>query len=193
MGGIKFVPQLDNFKKMKLSVALFAAAQANPTQWMVDQWWNEAVDVFNFSNNNWAAFSKAVNSVDDSQWQPLWNFCNADGDAELSSTELTSCGPRAANYLGMPQAHQNFLYNFAGKYWSVIDQDGSGGLNYDEYRYTFGGFAATDAGVILAGFDADSNGKLDATIQCLSNAWANADQNGNQSDATRQEIALFTL
>ena len=130
----------------------------------------------------------------------MWNFCNADGDAELSSGELTSCGARAANYLGMPQAHQNFLYDFAAKYWGVIDQDGSGGLNYDEYRYTFGGFAATDAGVILAGFDADSNGKLDAeelgnwkstvqsmmaswgwnpsesTIQCLQNAWANADR-----------------
>ena len=117
----------------------------------------------------------------------------------MSSDELTSCGARAADFLGMPQQHQNFLYQFAGKYWNVIDQDGSNGLNYDEYRYTFGGFAATDAGVILAGFDADSNGILDATelmnwkstVQslmaswgwnpsadtqaCLRDAWANAD------------------
>merc|ERR1712002_77652 len=186
--------------------ALAAAVAANPSSFIAENWWNEAVNVFNFSNENWEQFASAVDSIDDSQWQPLWNFCNADGDAELSSGELTSCGARAANYLGMPQAHQNFLYDFAAKYWGVIDQDGSGGLNYDEYRYTFGGFAATDAGVILAGFDADSNGILDAaelgnwratvqglmaswgwnpsdsTINCLKDAWTNADQNGNQND-----------
>jgi len=160
---------------------------------------------------------KTKSQVDDSQWQPLWQFCNADGSDALSSDELTSCGARAATYLGMPQAHQNFLYEFAGKYWSVIDQDGSGDLSYDEYRYTFGGFAATDAGVIMAAFDNNSNGVLDAeelsnwksTIQnlmnqwgwnpsdatkaCLKDAWSAADKNGNQNDATRQEIALFTL
>ena len=131
---------------------------------------------------------KTKSQVDDSQWQPLWQFCNADGSDALSSDELTSCGARAANYLGMPQAHQNFLYEFAGKYWSVIDQDGSGDLSYDEYRYTFGGFAATDAGVIMAAFDNNSNGVLDAeelsnwksTIQNLMNQWG-----WNPSDATK--------
>ena len=48
---------------MKLSVALFAAAQANPTEWMVNQWWEQAVQVFNFSANNWSSFAAAVNSV----------------------------------------------------------------------------------------------------------------------------------
>merc|ERR1711892_1256949 len=33
----------------------------------------------------------------------------------------------------------------------------SGNLSYDEFRYTFGGFAATDAGVIMALFDGDSD------------------------------------
>merc|ERR1712088_1126462 len=104
MGGIEISPK--KTRKMKLSVALFAAAQANPTEWMVNQWWEQAVQVFNFSANNWSSFAAAVNSVDDSQWQPLWQFCNADGSDALSSDELTSCGARAANYLGMPQAHQ---------------------------------------------------------------------------------------
>ena len=150
----------------------------------------------------------------------------------MSTTELTTCGARAANYLGMPESQQNFLYKFAGKYWSVIDQDGSGDLSYDEFRYTFGGFAATDAGVIMALFDGDSDGKLNAeelsewkakiqelmaqwgwnptsdTKACLRNAWTAANskfqvehlssnsensENGNINDATRQEIALFTL
>merc|ERR1712168_1507597 len=159
MGGIEISPK--KTRKMKLSVALFAAAQANPTEWMVNQWWEQAVQVFNFSANNWSSFSAAVDSVDDSQWQPLWQFCNADGSAALSSDELTTCGARAANYLG------------------VIDQDNSGDLSYDEYRYAFGGFAATDAGVIMAAFDNNSNGVLDAeelsnwksTIQNLMNQW----------------------
>merc|ERR1711935_1015453 len=170
MGGIEISPK--KTRKMKLSLALAAVAQANPTDWMVNQWWDQAVQVFNFSSNNWSSFAAAVDSVDDSQWQPLWQFCNADGSAALS---------------------------------------------YDEFRYTFGGFAATDAGVIMALFDGDSDGKLNAeelsewkakiqelmaqwgwnptsdTKACLRNAWTAANKNGNVNDATRQEIALFTL
>ena len=48
---------------MKLSLALAAVAQANPTQWMINEWWNQAVSVFSFSSENWAAFSKAIDSV----------------------------------------------------------------------------------------------------------------------------------
>ena len=48
---------------MKLSLALAAVAQANPTQWMINEWWNQAVSVFNFSNDNWEAFNNAVLSV----------------------------------------------------------------------------------------------------------------------------------
>merc|ERR1711893_142086 len=129
-------------EKMKLSLALAAVAQANPTQWMINEWWNQAVSVFNFSNSNWEAFSNAVSSVPEDQWEPLWNFCNSNGDAVLSSDELVQCGKRAGDYLGMPEAHQNFLYDFAAKYWDAVDQDGSGDLSYNEYKYVFGGFAA---------------------------------------------------
>ena len=48
---------------MKLSLALAAVAQANPTDWMVNQWWDQAVQVFNFSSNNWSSFAAAVDSV----------------------------------------------------------------------------------------------------------------------------------
>merc|ERR1711915_116086 len=54
-----------------------------------------------------------------------------------------------------------FLYNFGVKYWALVDQDNSNGLNYDEYKYTMAAFAAVDARVILAGFDADDNGILE--------------------------------
>ena len=48
---------------MKLSLALVAAANAAPLDWMISQWWEEAVSVFNFSNDNWAAFAGAINAV----------------------------------------------------------------------------------------------------------------------------------
>ena len=75
----------------------------------------------------------------------------------------------------MSEATQSFLYDFGVKYWNVVDQDGSGGLNYDEYKYTMGGFAAVDARVILKvifmiklinndiikAFDSDTNGLVE--------------------------------
>merc|ERR1719309_854876 len=138
------------------------AASANPTQCIMDNWWKEAVNVFNFASGNWDQFSSTVDTIPSSYWDPLWNFCNGDGNAEVTSAELTACGAKAAAWAGMSDSTQTFLYNFAAKYWSTVDQNGSGSLDYDEFRYTLAGFAAVDARVILAGFDGDSNGILDA-------------------------------
>ena len=217
---------------MKLSLALVAAANANQMDWMVNQWWEEAVQVFDFSNKNWAAFAGAVNAVrsffiiqflkcffkvDESQYKPLWNYCNPDGDAALTTAELTDCGQRTGEWMGMQEDHQRFLYKFAEKYWSVVDQNKDGALSYDEFRFTLASFAATDAGVIIAAFDSNRDGKLESgelttwrsTMEgmmgqwdwkptpemqaCFANAWKHGDQNGNLADGTRHEIALFTL
>ena len=75
--------------------------------------------------------------IPNSYWDPLWSFCNADGDAEVTSAELTACGAKAAAWAGMSDATQTFLYNFAAKYWSTVDQNNSGSLDYDEFRYDF--------------------------------------------------------
>ena len=51
---------------MKLSALFIAAAQAAPTsshQWMVDNWWDTAVETFDYVNNNWAQFSGTVDGV----------------------------------------------------------------------------------------------------------------------------------
>lgn len=134
-------------------------------------------------------------------WVPLWDFCDTDDNNDnLTVDELTVCAGKAADYFGMPDAHQNFLYNFASKYWSVIDTDDSGCLCYDEWRRALGAFAATDAGVVMAAFDSDDNGILDeeelakwqATVEgmfeswgwemsddteaCIADAWAAADR-----------------
>ena len=155
--------------------------------------------------------------VPDNYWQPLWNFCNADGDAEITSGELTACAKTAAEYVGMSDTTQTFLYNFGVKYWALVDQDNSNGLNYDEYRYTMAAFAAVDARVILAGFDADDNGILegdeltawrtfvqnkmaewnwnpsDSDVSALKAAWANAQTDGDANTGSMVEIAQFVV
>jgi len=109
------------------------------------------------------------------------------------------------------------MYDFAKKYFSTIDLDGSGTINKEEYKYTMAGFAATDARVIMRGFDADSNGLLDkaelaawraflegafkewnwqpseAHIAGLKKAWADAQVNGDQDSASMIEIAHFMI
>merc|ERR1711962_660303 len=78
-------------KKMKISALLIAATNAVPSsihQWMVDNWWASAVETFNFASNNWDQFQGAVDSVDQSIFPPLFDWCNSNGDSEVSSEEL---------------------------------------------------------------------------------------------------------
>jgi len=42
---------------------LVAAAAASPTQFVVDNWWNEAQNVFNFAQTNWQQFASAADNV----------------------------------------------------------------------------------------------------------------------------------
>ena len=195
---------------MKLSIGLVVAVahatekvtngsshrvqRSTHTEWMVNTWWEEAVDVFNFSHDNFAAFDAAVNSVSfafifllvysfqvpEDMWKPVWEFCDTDDTAEsLTADELTVCAAKAADYFGMPDAHKSFLYSFASKYWSVVDTDNSGCLCKDEWRRALGAFAATDAGVIMSAFDADDDGMLDtaelakwqATVEGMFESW----------------------
>lgn len=80
---------------------------------------------------------------------PLFDWCNSNGDSEISSEELVNCSKKGAEYFDMPDDYQNYIYKFGQKYWHLVDQDNSGSLNYDEYKYTMAGFAAVDAGLII--------------------------------------------
>ena len=40
-----------------------AAAHDSPTQFVVDNWWNEAQNVFNFAQTNWQQFASAADNV----------------------------------------------------------------------------------------------------------------------------------
>merc|ERR1712137_1120457 len=135
--------RLRKIKKMKVSAILVAAAQAAPAggvhQWMVDNWWATAVETFNFASTNWEKFSAAVDGVDQSMFPPLFDWCNSNGDSEVSSEELINCSKKGADYFDMPDDYQMYIYKFAQKYWHLVDQDNSGSLNFDEYKYTMAG------------------------------------------------------
>ena len=87
--------------------------------------------------------------VDQSLFPPLFDWCNSNGDSEISSEELINCSKKGADYFDMPDDYQNYIYKFAQKYWHLVDQDNSGSLNFDEYKYTSAGFAAVDASLII--------------------------------------------
>ena len=48
---------------MKVTAVLAATASANVTEFIVENWWNQAVQVFQFASSNWAQFASAADSV----------------------------------------------------------------------------------------------------------------------------------
>merc|ERR1711970_949797 len=179
--------------RMKFA-ALIATAAATDKSWLVENWWNEAVNVFTFASQDWASFAAAANTVSEAEWKPLYNYCNTNGDGSISAAELTTCAGEIANYIGVSDQSQNFLYDFGV-----------------EYKYTMAGFAAADARVLLKAFDSDNNGKLEggeltaakqyvtgmlpsnswnpsaADIAGVRAAWANAQVDGNDNTASTVE------
>lgn len=48
---------------MKFAAIIATAAASDPRSWLVENWWNEAVNVFNFASNNWATFAAQADKV----------------------------------------------------------------------------------------------------------------------------------
>ena len=91
------------------------------------------------------------------QWQSQWNFCNVDGDGEVSRNEIITCSAKASNYFGMPESVRNLLYELLLKEFCVkVDEDRSGVSSYDEFRYTFDSFGFY-AGFMIWWSDHDDN------------------------------------
>jgi hypothetical protein len=143
---------------MKLA-GLVAAVSASPAQWITQNWWNEAVNVYNYASANPESFSAAVNSVGDAAYQPLFSFCGG-VDGVVDSDELTTCAAQIAGFVEMSETSQNYLYSFGAKYWNILDWDQSGSLNFDEFKIGIGAFAATNARVVIDAYDNNADGIL---------------------------------
>ena len=143
---------------MKL-LGLVAAATASPVAWVTENWWNEAINVYNFAVNNPTEFADAVNSVGAATYEPLFNFCGG-VDGSIDSNELTTCAAKIANFVQMSDASQNYLYDFGAKYWDVVDYNSSGDLDFEEFKLAIGAFAATNARVVVNAYDSNGDNIL---------------------------------
>merc|ERR1712160_8458 len=89
------------------------------------------------------AFDAVVAKQDNAAYTPLWTFCGG-ADGAITSYELVACGAKMANFCGMSEGSQNYVYNFGEKYWGVGDADGSGDFSFVEFKTAISAFAATN-------------------------------------------------
>jgi hypothetical protein len=142
--------------------ALVAAAAASTTEWVMSDWWKNAQAVYDFAANNNADFTARVNSVPNHHFQPLFAFCGG-ADDQVTGAEMAACGAKMAKFVGMSEGSQNYLYDFGEKYWSVVDGNADGSLNFGEFKQAISALAATNAQVAIDGFDANGNNVIDGT------------------------------
>merc|ERR1712189_21447 len=150
------------FSKKSITVKLFAmlsVASASTTSWIVDHWWGNAIKVYNYVSDNRDSFASVVDAAPDASFTPLYTNCGG-ADGALSADDLINCGKNIRDSLDMGEATGNYLYEFAAKYFDVVDTNKSGDLDFSEFKYAMAGFAATNALTILDGFDTDKNGAL---------------------------------
>ena len=83
---------------MKLAAAMLAVAQASP-EWLIENWWESAQEVYEWIAANPADFRAAAESMGN-RYDALWEYCNADGSDEISGAEFTACAAGAANHFG---------------------------------------------------------------------------------------------
>ena len=70
---------------MKVAAILAATASANPTQFIMDNWWKEAVNVFNFASGNWAQFAQTVDNVSNGMFPDVTGSVWFDQDEKIIS------------------------------------------------------------------------------------------------------------
>merc|ERR1711970_164660 len=160
--------------RMKFA-ALIATAAATDKSWLVENWWNEAVNVFTFASQDWASFAAAANTVSEAEWKPLYNYCNtvdADGDGALSYVEYkyTMAGFAAADARVLLKA---------------FDSDNNGKLE--------GGELTAAKQYVTGMLTSNPWNPSAADIAGVRAAWANAQVDGNDNTASTVELARFLV
>ena len=99
--------------------------------------------------------------VDAPSVKAAFRFCDTDENGSATSDEVLQCSVSIADWADTSDMTRDYLYKFGQKYWHVVDLDG--GLNYDEFRNVWAGFAAVHAQMNLNAFDKNENGVMDAS------------------------------
>jgi len=123
-----------------------------------DVWWKEATIVYKFSRSYPQKARSKFDRFVEEPFLKLWYRCNQNFDDEVTHGELTTCA-RDLTFLGFMQG-QNWFYQFVEKYWTLIDEDSSGGLKYEKFHDMFAFFALVDARVIFQAYKIDDDGYL---------------------------------
>ena len=95
---------------------------------------------------------------------------------------------------GTPKSvYEKIIKTIVNKYWSLFDQDQSGGLNFAEFRHMQYAIAKTSTNLIMSWYDSDKDGALNSTelddyaewnfeangddmVKCMIEAWKESDR-----------------
>jgi len=218
---------------MKLSSALlgsssFAAASWR-NMWVADTWlaktfWKKSNDLAEFVSEEriFTGFLAEVASIDQSFFEPAWNFFNENGDDVITWDEFLSSKKRITDLMGSSGLSNGdevvyYYMEVVGEILEFTDYDRSWDLSFDEWRDTQALVAAGFSLVILEAFDTDENGSIDFAelrawpltveemmagydwqpnaghLAAISAAMAKSQTDEDCSSASKMELARFTI
>jgi len=122
--------------------------------WVSDTRWSEFIKEINFVNANYDQFQQEVNTLSDASISTLWDYCRL-SNYEIDPVNLHTCLPDILPF----DSYQ--VYKMHEKLWAIVDADGNNTLNYDEFKNLIAILAATEAGIWIKAFDANTNGLLE--------------------------------
>jgi len=161
-------------KNMKIFAMLAAAitARSHSEERAAAKWWQNAQVIHQFAAGN-EGFYNVVHKMPKELFDPLFKFCDGNKDRLIDDSELANCSHMIEKF-GM-LADDELLYHFFGMFWPVVDINGDGTLDYDEFKTCLAGFVFVDARTAMDGLDTDKNGILDGSeIVQFSKAFQNA-------------------